>query len=375
MQSLIKKLMSDLLQKWTRQSVVYWLDQPLMLTTDQWCWAALDGQPRPYFARIVILARKHYLEFVKTYPLTDKTELKAVLSEEYAEHPYVLHQFDTSEPNQTKVCSFVLSPAVISSAEAWVFFPETLLLATSFAQSNVVIDCAEQQFYLHSAEGLSVSQRHGPLCSTATMFSLNNGLPESLPVVQLVGQGYIESVLLGLKTCVLKGRSWGCWTIGKNFAADIKWRTLTGFVGGALALYLILVTLYMNLSIEIRQTAIAELGPGVNQLLDSQSRQQQLAQSYSSLSLLRKDTGSTAQVWSLVQSLVAAKVNLFALSYENKTLTIRGSAARATDVLSALLNSPYVKTAEFSAPVRNENGVEVFVIAIGLNDQEKTTNG
>ncbi len=375
MQSLIKKMMSDLLQKWTRLSVVYWLDQPLMLTADQSDWAVLDGRPRPYSARVVILARKHYLEFVKTYPLTDKSELKAVLSEEYAEHPYVLHQFDTSEPNQTKVCSFVLSPAVIASAEAWVFFPETLLLATSFAQSELVIDCARQQFYLHSSKGLSVSQRHGPLCLNASMFILNNGLPESLPVMQLAGQEYIQALLHGLRTSILKGRSWGCWTLGKNFSSDIKWRSLAGFIGGSLALYLSLVTLYMKVSIELRQAAIAELGPGVNQLLDSQSLQQQLAQSYSSLTALRSGDGSTAQIWSLAQSLVATKVNVFALNYENKKLTIRGSATRATEVLSVVLNSPYVKTAEFSAPVRNENGVEVFVIAIGLNDQEKTTNG
>ena len=250
------------------------------------------------------------------------------------------------------------------------------------SDSNKIWDCAELRgFFFYCSNSLPISQKVGPLCSNSDMFTMSNGLPDSLQVVTLSDLAFNRNLIKGLGYCLSKGNSFGCWAIERQGLSAINWRKLAILSSGALTVYLLLVSVYMALSIEWRKSEIAELGSGVNQLLDSQQKQQQIADSYHSLLASKANAKPQAQLWLLLQSMLADQVSLNSFSIENEKLLFRGSAARATDVLAKLLESPYVRAAEFSAPVRNDNGTEVFAISVTLNDgassqrKEADTNG
>ncbi len=353
-----------------RQLLVYWRSGPYLLTADNKQFVSVAVTELKAGAKIIILARQHYQEFIKTYPIADLTELKSVLAQEYTENPHVLHLFDQTESNQTKVCTFVLDPAVLSTCRGWVYFPETMLLANaSVISSNDenVWDCSELQgFFFYCRDGLSISQKQGPLCANVAMFALNNGLAEGLEVQTPSPAAYNSLVLSGLTNCLARGRSFGRWVVYRGSGSAINLKKWSQLFTGLLVGYLLSVNLYMYLSIESRKSDIAALGDGVNQLLDSQNRQKSLADSLALFVESQKGLQRTTPVWGIVQAMLEHKVNLMSFSIENEKLTLRGSAQRATDVLAMLLTISDVSSAEFTAPVRNENGIEVFVISVSF---------
>jgi hypothetical protein len=353
-----------------RQLLVYWRSGPYLLTADNKQFVSVAVTELKAGAKIIILARQHYQEFIKTYPIADLTELKSVLAQEYAENPHVLHLFDQSESNQTKVCTFVLDPAVLSTCPGWGYFPETMLLANASVISGHdenVWDCSELQgFFFYCRDGLSISQKQGPLCANVAMFALNNGLPEGLEVQTPSPAAYNSLLLSGLKNCLARGRSFGRWVVYRGSGSAFNLKKWSQLFTGLLVGYLLSVSLYMYLSIESRKSDIAALGDGVNQLLDSQNRQKSLADSFALFSQSQKGLQRTTPVWGIVQAMLENNVNLLSFSIENEKLTLRGSAQRATDVLAMLLTISDVSSAEFTAPVRNENGVEVFVISVSF---------
>ena len=109
----------------SRHLLVYWSDQPYVLDSSGLNFTQAGQNVLPTMAKVVILARRHYQEFLKTYPVTDVAELKAVLAQEYADFRWVIHQYDRSESHQIKVCTFVLDAELIANCPGWVFFPET----------------------------------------------------------------------------------------------------------------------------------------------------------------------------------------------------------------------------------------------------------
>ena len=353
-----------------RHLLVYWKSQPHVLSNDQQLFVPVEAPALKITAKVVVLARQHYQEFLRIYPITDAKELKSVLKQEFAESPYVLHQFDYSEPNQTKVCTFILDPAAIENCPGWVYFPETMLLAHApFAsdQEERLWDCTKDHgFYFYCRDGLSVSQKQGPICASPAMFMLNNGLPEDLVEQVPSPQAYTRALVSGLKNCLIRGRSFGCWVIQKDVASGFNLKKWLLMSSGLLLAYLLIVTLYMHFGIESRKTAIAGLGDGVNQLLDSQSKQKELAESFDLFLKNKSGLSHISPVWGIVQVMLESKVSLFSFSIEDDRLTLRGSAPRATEVLATLLKIPDVASAEFTAPVRNDNGVEAFVISVSF---------
>lgn len=353
-----------------RQLLVYWQSGPYLLTADNKQFVPAAVTDLNAGAKIIILARQHYQEFIKTYPIADLTELKSVLAQEYVESPHVLYLFDQSESNQTKVCTFVLDPAVLSNCPGWVYFPETMLLANApviSGNDENVWDCSKLHgFFFYCRDGLSISQKQGPLCANVAMFALNNGLPEGLEVQTPSPATYNGLLLSGLKNCLARGRSFGRWFVYRSSGSAFNLKKWSQLFAGLLVGYLLSVSLYMYLSIESRKADIAALGDGVNQLLDSQTRQQSLAESFARFTDSQKGLQRTAPVWGIVQVMLESQVNLLSFSIENEKLTLRGSAQRATDVLAMLLTLPDIRSAEFTAPVRNENGVEVFVISVSF---------
>ncbi len=320
--------------------------------------------------RLLIIARKHYKEFVKYYPVTNLKELKQVLAEEYSDTTGVFHLIGNETDNQRQVCSFVIDAQVFELFPAAIaFIPETVLLWTIMQSDQGIVEVQHSSpYFLYCKGALPVSQLKLQLCPDLYSFILNNGLPEGLADKQISATSHISLLVQALaKTPVSDWKH--------VFFRAPKIRTLNfdlkqlAIVAVALGMtYMLLSSAYLSLMLSHQEQKLASLGADVEVLLQLQEKLERTQNEFVTIEESRAQQFYSAHLWQVVlgMKLADSSVKIQAMSSQSNIHIVRGTASRATTVLTTLQASGLIQSARFDAPVRREGNKELFVIALEL---------
>lgn len=366
---IIKKLTFRPMRWLLQNSISYWHNQAHRFMHGQ---QGYTLEPATRCGAVVILARKHYQEFVHSYPVTQLSELKQILKTEYPQQG-VLHYIGPEQDQRRTVCTFVIQNALLQQFNGIkLLLPESLLLWQVLKPESAIYQCESgSRYFLYTAAAVPISQQLNTFCNDTTAFSLNNGIPDQVVHQQLDRQSYVNTLVGALPQAVL--------VIGKiallnKSAVNVsKWpvKTLVYTVAGILLAYGVMVAVYYNLMLDKRQSQLTALGDSVNQLLDLQTQLQQLKTNADTLSELRQDKQAIAHIWQVLIPLLEqnTSIQLQNISSQDGSIILRGNASQATAVLTALQASSLISNARFDAPVRRSKELDAFVIAVRLTQQ------
>jgi hypothetical protein len=114
------------------------------------------------------------------------------------------------------------------------------------------------------------------------------------------------------------------------------------------------------------------LGPEVGALLDAQREVDHLAEERRVYSDALQQRQSIYPLWGAINEVWKAGGWVSAVRVSEGVVTLRGRASSATEVLTALSKYPQVIDAKFGAAIRQEGGLQEFVIEMRLSLAEKT---
>lgn len=353
-----------------RSKVQYWHHgaRGFVQENDSWRFRPLPNQTLP----LVILAREHYQEFVRSYPITQISELKAVLAQEYAEKSMVFHYVAPVDNNHRTVCTFVIANGIEEQlAKSWLILPETLLLWMSEDFKNRILSVqGASPYFFYGGDKVPVSQRKGLLCQTDDAFKLVQGIPVQTHAVQLSDTQLSEVLVKALslswmhKSLVNFARLPNGGNSGKTLKQAVAAVCVTAL------LYMTASSFYLTQSIDKTEVQLQALGTDIGDLLSAQQQYEKIATDYQLYFEQRKAKSYFAHIWLVLAEAQANEpdLELSNLALEGTEMVFRGRTARATELLARVKASPHVETARFSAPVLREQDKESFVIAVKLHN-------
>lgn len=372
MQHIFNKLTQKPLRWLVEQTVSYWHKTPYAFRLTSSGYTLEPGKRSGLFT---IVARCHYQEYVKTYPIAQLKELKQILKTEY-QQPYVLHYIAPEQNQQRAVCTLVIDPQVIRQiGRSTLIIPETLLMWQALPKGEIAYQSqSSEPYFLLSSARVPTSQLINRFCADFTSFSLNNGVNDAVKLIQLPAAQYANQLATAFNRSLphLPKLSLLAKTQLLKMALPVKAMAITAL--SVLVSYGAAVTLYYHIAITDRQNKITALGIEVNELLQLQQQLQQTTESAAQLQILRLDKHATAHIWQVVITLIQqqAGVSIQNVTLERGRFMLRGEAEQATAVLSALQASSFVIDASFDAPVRRQRDRDAFVIAVTLAQQPLT---
>lgn len=311
----------------------------------------------------VLLAREHYREIHKTYPISHPSELRKVLANEYNDKR-VCHYIVATDSQQSKVITYLIAEAVAAKLPSMaVLLPVSLVawaqLRQSYQPAVVLLQSVSQPFYL-SLTQVPVSQVVNAFCATEQQFRLNNGVSEELPAFEL---GTMQFSLLPVLTALglRQIRYFSYARPGQAIRWDKKLlATLAGTAVGYLALvygYLTYMAQHHQQQLELTMAQAA----GILAVADKFEATNNALQVVNQRLLSAKPAD---RYFELLHYLLEKKIEVTTFSLNEAGLMLRGSVSSATELLAELKQLPIVESAVFESPASRADGKERFVIRV-----------
>ena len=299
---------------------------------------------------VVVLGREHYLERRRRYPIHSQRDLDAVLKQELAHAAPTLTIVGEPEQDKREVAFYELRPGVLEKVGRAVWLvPESAILSRTLPKGRVAsVDRDAFRYFLAST---GASQPAGGTVASAELFAMATGLDGVERPIMLDREQAAERIAAGLRT--LSPRVWlRLRRPAASAQAKVNWRAVATAAGIGLVAYLALASGYLLFTTHSREAKLATLGPEVESLLDAQREVDALAAQREGVQKVLAGRADTYELWRIVGIAWSKGASLNAVELRDFELTLRGSAASATEVLAALDAAPGVDGARFSAPVR-----------------------
>jgi hypothetical protein len=322
------------------------------------------GDESAAMAIVVVLGREHYLERRKSYPVRSWRDLHRVLREELSGAPPTLTLIGPVIEDRREVTFFELLPGRLERAGRAVWLvPESVPLALTLPAQQVAVVRRDGLSYFLADSG--VSQIAGGAVVTPALFAMAAGLDPDRAALELDRNQASARLWAGLRRLGL-----AAWlrllTPAMSFDLGLAWRPLAPVAGAGLVGYLLLASGYLSFTETLRQRELAALGPEVDSLLRTQHEVERLSLEQGGLARVLRDRQPSYPVWRVAAQAWQHGASLEAVSLVDGSVTLRGTAAAATEILAALAADPGVSDARFGAPVRQLGGREEFVITLKL---------
>lgn len=337
------------------------------IESHQW---RVGTQAVPKKGLIYIIARSAYREFEKTYPIENRSDLKAVLDQQF-EGQDCIHQIQKTANHQSLVKTFVFDSQLMQSLPAFcVLLPESLVLHAALQQKHckvALVDQAYTWFLYVRAEHFS-SQLASRLCSDLNTFSMVNGVPQEIEELNISPGAKPALLLQGLKS-LSPALLLNFVRYKRPQGKALPWRAIgiTAFV--VLLGYFSASTLYLNWTATSAAQAIAGFGPDVDQVMAQKQQFEDLKTKLDKTQQLLAQQKSSLPVWSLLLHLLQSGANISAFQWQNGQLVVQGTTPVATALVEAITKLPYVSKAAFSEATRRERELDSFSIKIEFRQE------
>jgi hypothetical protein len=340
----------------------------------------------------LILAREHYFETSKEYPIANKKDLAQALRFEDNIAPFkgvTLKHIQRLDEQTHKVTFWVINPKVLFGlpSQPWLIIPESFLLAKSFLEKQNIAEIARLTTPIYVAivghditsgiQSIHTPDLEAFAIATGSAFEQQSNISfiesdKATKIESDVKSNYSTLLYQGIKSTNI--------VEFKNFILPPKvidwkrypWKKASILSVGVLSLYLALTSgwlVFKEYRVEQQMTMQADK---VNEALalqkhyrEQQEWQQQLSQPFDDL----KPYWNT---WQVFLNIIATGAEIKSVQYKKGEITLRGKAkkeAKATDILVKLNALDYIESPKFISPVRNFRGQEEFAISFGFSKQ------
>ena len=332
----------------------------------------------------LVLAREHYFETSKDYPIANKKDLVQALRFEDNVAPFqgvTFHHIARINEQSHKVTFWVVNPKALAllPSQPWFIFPESYLLAKTFANQQCIgeikrvttplylakvgetIKSGVQSMYTPDIESFAVSTGVAFESNFAEDIEVNADTLREVSFAELLCQGVKATSLVKIKDFFVAPQ--------KQIKQSYSLPKIAAICGTVLVVYLLVSSAWLVFKEYRVELALNEQAEQVNQALDLQKQYQQQLAWQEQLSVPYQDLEPYWNAWQVFIEIIASEAEVKSLQLKNGEITVRGKAkknAKATDVLVKLNEIPYIVSPRFIAPIRKHKGLEEFAISFSF---------
>lgn len=323
---------------------------------------------------LLIVARNFYSEQAKHYPIENKKELKKLLDIESSlankESKTFYHVWKkpnspiekSSTGNAQSAVNIWQFNKIVPAA--YITLPESLLLAAITNVGQVLILNTTKPSYVAKGEQLIHSVSKTSVVNTAQRFAMSVGIAELAPTQSINHHSLPSMLVLGLKKLSLP-----------QIASFIKLPNVENRIDlikkiavpalAVLTLYLVTTSTYLTYKKYDLQQQFSVQRNNVTQALAQQVEFDTKTSHYNALKQFTATQKNSSPFW-LMMAEVFPTAQFTNIRINNERFVLRGSAAKATELLENLSQYKQVNDARFDFPVRKVREKENFVISFKL---------
>ncbi|QBL09785.1 hypothetical protein E0Z06_09780 [Rheinheimera sp. D18] len=334
--------------------------------------ATINGQAgRNWFAGkkarpIVVVARNSYKELIKTYPVSDKSDLKKIILSEFGKN--VLYKIGSFDNNQQRVQIISWLPAVLEVAtDSIILIPETWLFAASqTAGSCHKVTSADTELVIHiDRDGLVRSFFPQGLLQSESAIRSALGISPATELQSWQRDAFLQrqlDSLFALPVNVLVN-----WQSRSNSKPAFNIRQLLVTAAVAVTLYGVIGSGYLYALNSSRQSQLERLSSDVADKLAIQSAMDEEQRKLAALVEAKGNWNLTLQHWDLLALLINQGVVLANVKSELDVMSVTGETESTTELVSLLSAHSAVSNIEFTAPMRRGRNGEFFSLRLTID--------
>ena len=325
--------------------------------------------------RLIILARSHYQESIKKYPISDKSELKKALSltansELDTELP-VYWKIISNDANSHQVNFWIPKEQIFQQYKPLFWLPESLVIANTVSEETVFeINVDNTNWYLFSKDSGCISLMNGPIVRNVPLFLSSVGIASNKPS-RVVSSSELPAMLAdGLS----KLRLSDLFTFFKTNNLEDNNLDIWGrakWLASMIVLYFVITTGYLLWQSSELEEQKSEHHADVEQALATKAELQVLEQQIKHEKNFLENREYTFQVWNVLAPLFENNMRLTQLLFSNGRFRISGTTSKATELLKILSELENVQEAKFDSPVAKVRNGERFVMSFLLTPREQ----
>lgn len=377
----ILSLISDRVLRFMAPRIAFWADQLYVLSYSdgRFDLKPLSAEERPNYL-VLVVAREHYFETVKNYPIGNISDLKGVLSQNLETFPYEGEKFEQLEilsGQSSRVTSWLVKDTAYSGFDKrpLVLIPETAAISAISKSPGAIYSRLGRRVRLaKSADGISSmvddvvptgsAGEHANSANLAKYASLSEVQEEPLGSEQFALK-LIQGSWALIREAPLRFR----FRARLALQNDWPWRPAAKTVGLILIGYLALTSAYIVISDQWLDRKIETL---TSNIAPVNKTRQSIAGLQSQLGDIDTSLQSIQPNWvigDIVLDLIKQGASIRSLRSEGLSVILFLDAPRATEVFSFLTQDNRIKEAEYAFPVQQRGSQQRFAVKITLSDQ------
>lgn len=321
-----------------------------------------------------IVAREHYVEEQRTYPITNFYHLLKIIQAEKqniapfeSETFWAITQF---KPGQWQVTYWSIQKHVVDilRKQFKVLLPESYLLARSFSDDGVYDIGEKRGLFLHKKDNTFVCMIKDSLINSVDRFcSLLDSSDQNNSVITVSDSDYQQHLAEQFRKIppyLLVGLWISSTKKAASFNAEI-WKKPLIIGGAVLLIYTASVTSYLQSKEATLDAQLGEKRKDMSLLLKTETELRQLVEKQEAYQLLGNQYPSISNLIALIVPIREQGAQLQQIQLNGYSAVIRGSADSATKVFSELDANPLITNVDFDSSIRKDKvtSKEIFVIS------------
>lgn len=321
-------------------------------------------------AHWLVLARQHYFETYKDYPIASAKDLKQALKFEANDYPVTgitLQQIKRLDESSHRVTTWIIPNSLIDSLanRPILILPESYLLSKLNDYDIYCIESHSNTLFVANASNQLHSGLATPQISNAEMFCYMAGVAykesgcllvtSQQQWLSLLQQGFKKLVLSELTGFILRGT--------QDAKSQYPWKhaAIAAVFGGSI--YLLGTSIWLATHNSYLAQQVEQHADQVNNALTLQKEYQSQLQWQQQLLQPLKTNESYFYAWRVMATVLQSGAKLTSMHYRDKTITLYGNAKKASDVLALIVKDEHVTQAQFTNSVRQVRNRENFSIS------------
>lgn len=316
---------------------------------------------------ILIIAREHYQQYTKSYPVSDKRDVKNIIENEFSG----LKMFDIQSENLTSFSANIF--VFDESSESYVrnrmciYIPETLLARfLTEGELTTVNRLGATLNYIKKANTVFSSSGEG-LYQNPELFLISSGAGEAESRTTLDQQTYFDLLyrqLLNIKTAnlpfVLSGQ-----VVHKRALKSLHLPSIASGIAVSIVVYWIVLfgTLKWQETFVESEVSSAQ----VRAVMDARQSLNEKVARIEELSRGIESKVSGKVLWSIVSLLLESGVSVSSFVYENREIKLRVLAPSAADAVKLLRQMPEINAVVMEGEISVFHGKQNAKLLIELN--------
>ncbi|WP_041421737.1 hypothetical protein [Shewanella sediminis] len=354
--------------KYINKFVFYYSKQSFRLQDD-----GLEPIERSNLAKVMIVARQHYIERAISLPITLTKDVNAAIQfeiESLQSEFHLFHKIISTADGKTQVMIWQI-PRDIVPKGVMLVLPETYLLSFILETNQVCVYQAPS-----GAGPVKLVKTTKKICSSASeqqslaIFSQAAGV-NLQNTLDISAEEFLSHLLNALKISV-KHLVTGFWV--KPSAEKKDWGQIlkplivpiaTFFIG-----YLAITSLYVSYRLSTVSNMIEDQREDIDTVLTLQSSIHELQNQIEQYQSMSSSEEPAFRMWQVFAPLYKQGIQFKFIRYNGQQVFFSASAKSASKVLEQLLNVKTVISPQFSTAVRKTGDEETFIIKFSLAAEE-----